>query len=125
MSAVTHEKISVFLLSVFLLFAVVILCSSLRAFVVYGNALEGQRFISLFREIYEISLSRKCIPKDFLNTVERHGLFQDSFDGVVHIDSVTSTSFVVTYRLSEDKFVLITADVSMEEFVVKNTIPQP
>lgn len=119
------KKILVFLFSVALLFLGGVLYSLVWAFVVYDNALEGQRFISLFREIYEISILKKCVPEDFLKSVERHGLFHDSFDGVVRIDAVTSTSFAVTYRLDEDRFVSITGDISTETFVVQNTIPRP
>lgn len=119
------KKSLVFLLSVLLLLSIGILCSWVWAFGVYDNALEGQRFVSLFREIYEIGLSKKCIPEEFLKAVERHGLFHDSFEGVVHIDSVTPTSFAVMYKLDDDKFVLITGDVSTETFVVQNTIPRP
>lgn len=119
------KKILIFLSSVLLLLLGVLLYSLEIAFVAYDNALEGQRFISLFREIYEIGLSKHCIPEEFLKTVERHGLFHDSFEGVVYIDSVTPRSFVVTYRLDDDKFVSITGDVSTETFVVQNTIPRP
>lgn len=96
-----------------------------RAVFTYMNALEAQRFIGLFREIYKISLSEKCVPVEIIKSIETHDLFDDSFGNRVHIESMTSTGFVVFYKQDDNRFVLITCDICSESFKVQNTIPRP
>lgn len=90
----------------------------------YSNALESQRFVNLFSDIYEDSLLRGGVPVEFLRSVERHDLFRDSFKDRVVIEFIDSRGFSVKYEINKKHFMKIECDIDSEIFVVKNTIPQ-
>ncbi|MGN0884428.1 MAG: hypothetical protein ACI4P6_04425 [Candidatus Spyradosoma sp.] len=95
-----------------------------HVYCIYSNALESQRFVNLFRDIYEESLSRGGVPVEFLRSVERYDLFRDSFNDRVVVEFIDSRGFSVNYEINKKHFVKIECDIDSEIFVVKNTIPQ-